>query len=141
MLTDFDVRPTLPPQVDDPFSAVRVVGIITGIAALWLAGTPALYFGVNEDASAWNEWTCGGLILCLVVARLLNPARTTAVSFFNAGIAAWVIVSPWVLGFASINNGRWQNDVWVGTAILMFASFSGSFTYLARNRRNAATAD
>ena len=134
MLTDYDIQPTPSPQVDDPYSAARVTSIISGIAALWLAGTPELYFGTFDTPSCLNELLCGGLILCLICARLLNPGRTAFASFTNAGIAAWIIISPWVLGFASTYPARAINDVWVGIAILLFSSFSGSITYRANKR-------
>ena len=58
----------------------------------------AFLFGA-VPAAAWNAAISGAVVVCLATSALYQYDRQT--EYYNAGIGAWVILAPLVLGFQS----------------------------------------
>lgn len=120
-------EPLVDPEAQDRMIAARVTTLVTTLAAFCFFNTPILYFGVSEQGNAFNAWIVGGLLLCLCIARLVWPAGTTFISYTNAVLGVWVLISPWVYGYTGY-LGHWINDMCCGSIILAFSLFSSTFT-------------
>jgi hypothetical protein len=58
---------------------------------------------------------------------MLYPGPSTIASFINAGIGAWILISPWACGFSDYTS-RTVNSLVIGCALIGFSLFSASFT-------------
>lgn len=85
---------------------------------VWLFGSPWAFKYLEVDLAAWNAFIVGSLIVLLAFIELNVP------KFWEEGISMvlglWMIVSPWVLGFASHGLAMW-NAIAVGAIVLAFA--------------------
>lgn len=120
-------EPLVDPEAQDRLTAARFTTFVTTLAAFCFFLSPVLYFGVSEQANAFNAWIIGGLMLALCIARLVTPAVTTFVSYTNAVLGLWVLISPWVFGYTNY-LGHWINDMTCGSIIIGFSLFSSTFT-------------
>lgn len=128
MILHSDYRdPVPPPNVSDRIMAARYISVLTAVVGYAYLLTPILYFGASEQPNALNEWIVGGLVLCLALSRILYPARTTAASWTNAGLGAWMLVAPWICGYSDYTS-RTVHSIVVGCAVIGLSLFSGSFT-------------
>jgi hypothetical protein len=120
-------EPAATPAMTDRIMAARFTSAITIMAGLWYFISPILYFGASEQPNALNEWTAGTLVILLATSRMLFPGPTTVASWINAGIGVWILVSPWICGFSDYTS-RMVNSLVIGSIVLGFSLFSGSFT-------------
>ena len=128
MILHSDYRETVhAPHVSDRMMAARYLSVLTFLAGFWYFISPILYFGASEQPNAWNEWVVGGFVLSLATSRILYPAHTTVASWTNAGLGAWMVVSPWICAFSDYRS-RTVNSVVLGCAVIGLSLFSGSFT-------------
>ncbi len=87
-------------------SGVDVVNLIVG-ALLFL--TPWAFGFVADQPAASNAWISGILIAVVAIAALTKFAEWE--EWVNLLLGAWVVVSPWLLGFAAHTTGRWVHVV------------------------------
>jgi hypothetical protein len=115
------------PRVWDSLSATRFTSFFTCIPALAIFGAPILYFGVSERGYGTNLGLVGTLMLVLAFTRILWPGWSTAASYLNSLLGAWVIISPWIFGYTD-----WLAltvlSVGAGAAVIGMSLFSASFT-------------
>ncbi len=71
-----------------------ILGIVLFIAP-WYSVT------WSHPTSSWGAWIFGVLIVLVAIWALATTAPA-AVSWINIVFGAWVFISPWVLGFASV---------------------------------------
>ena len=82
---------------------------------------------------AWAGLGLGGIIMTFGVARLLAPEEFRALSWANLALGACILVSPWLLRFASNDDLMWAG-VAVGTAVMVLAGTSARVTELIRQK-------
>ena len=82
-------------------------------------GTPAGAVGAVGTA-AWNAWILG-IISFFIAISAMTQARTWQ-EWATLVIGAWLIASPWVLGFANGPYGTAEWDHWcTGALIVLFS--------------------
>ena len=93
---------------------IRAAGL-EALAGVWLFVSAFLF---HEGYSPYfiNNLTAGGLAVVLA----FGPFAHTWLAWLPVGIGAWVIVSPFALGFGENLAGTWNNIV-TGGAILALA--------------------
>jgi hypothetical protein len=88
--------------------------VVTLLLGAWFFLAPWVL--ETETLSSWgsahvgNSWWTGAAIV-VVAAILLSVPRALWLEGVNAVIAAWVFISPWVLGYAGNTRAAW--DAWV----------------------------
>ena len=97
-------------------SGVDVANLV--LAAL-LFLTPWIFGFASESAAAWNAWVSGILIGIVAVAALTSFAEWE--EWINLVLGLWVVVSPWVLGFATQTARTWV-PVIVGLVVAVLAA-------------------
>jgi hypothetical protein len=85
----------------------------------WLFVSPwALGYANELSGAAWNAYILGAaIVLFAAVAVYMPKAWEEAV---NGVLGAWLIVSPWALGFAS-HRSAMLNAVIVGAVVMLLA--------------------
>lgn len=95
------------------------------VLGAWLFVSPwALDFATNQTA-AWNAWAVGTVIAIAALAALIAFRKWE--EWINAVLAAWLIVSPYVLGFASNATVTW-NHIIVGALAGILAIWAAMTT-------------
>jgi hypothetical protein len=104
------------------------------IAGIWLILSPfVLAFhnahtpGADGTAATANNVILGIVIGILARYRAFNPTKSPEVSWVNALLGVWVLVSPWVVGFAGVHNAV-MNNVIVGLVVITLSLWSGLAT-------------
>lgn len=105
-----------------------------GAIGLWLIVSPFLLGApLAEEAGAgpfrWTFVGAGSAAILLAVGRLSSsPAWKAALA---AAVGAWLIISPWLVGFASSQGAVWS-AVLPGAAILALGVWSFTTSLSAR---------
>jgi hypothetical protein len=94
---------------------------------IWLAVSPwALsYSDGSNQLAAWNAHASGVAIACASAAALI--AYQIWEEWVNAILAAWLIVSPWFLGYSGL-EAAFYNQVGVGVLVGILALWSAATT-------------
>ncbi len=95
------------------------------VLGAWLFISP-LAMGYTESATSatWNAYLVGAVTMAFAAYAVYLPRAWE--EWINMGFGVWMIVSPWVLGFA-FQTGVSVNTVMVGivvTAMATWAMFS-----------------
>lgn len=95
----------------DPVNASLGVWLIL---SPWIAGFDA------DQIATWNFVTVGVLLLATGVGTLLVPQAWE--EWLDVALGAWLIASPWVLGFAATALAT-QNAVFCGLIVVAMAAW------------------
>jgi len=110
-------------------TALDVANAVLGIALVlspWILGFAA------ETAAAWNAWITGALIALVAIGALVAFAEWE--EWVNLVLGIWAIVSPWLLGFATLGAAVWMH-VGVGLIVAVLAALE---LWFARRHPSAA---
>ena len=105
------------PRVRDAVIAMRVPSLVVLIFSTWFAATPIAYYGVSDQPSATNCIIIGGLVMACAAIRLVWPLPTMGFAWFNVLMGIWVILSPFILGYAG-QTGYTVNTLVCGIMIV-----------------------
>jgi len=108
-------------------SSITSVKITAGLNVLlgaWLIWSPWEY-GVSFSTGALNSWIVGAMVVIIASIRMSQPERARGLSLLNMMLGIWLIVSPWIFGYAH-EMTRLTNSVCVGILAFLFAA-SGFF--------------
>lgn len=97
--------------------------------SLWLIISPFVlaYSGLSMLAM-WDAIIVGVIVLILAAIRMANPESSPWLSWINALLGIWLIISPFALGTSHIMAAMWD-DVIVGIAFLVFGAWSALATH------------
>jgi hypothetical protein len=76
-------------------------------------------FDLGSTVAAWNAGIVGAVIVVLSIAAIVRFAQWE--EWINLVLGLWVVVSPWVLGFAAMAAAMWGHVV-IGLAIVVLAA-------------------
>lgn len=95
------------------------------LLGLWLVVSPwALNFTSHQTAT-WNAWGVGAVITLAALAALFAFQKWE--EWVNAALAAWLIVSPYILAFGTQANATW-NQILVGVLVGVLAIWAAVTT-------------
>jgi hypothetical protein len=92
------------------------------VLAVVLFVSPWAFGFAGETGAAWNAWICGIVIAVLAVLALVKFAEWE--EWIAAALGVWLIISPWVLGFAAMATALWTHIV-LGVVIAALAVWRG----------------
>ena len=87
-----------------------VLDLYNLVFAVFLLVSPWLFSYVRESARI-DTWASGGAVAVLAIAAIITYANWK--EWLNLLLGAWLIVSPWVLGFTH----TWAMHVCIGVGI------------------------
>jgi len=104
----------------------RLRDLFITVLGLWLMMSPrVLHFAAVHADAVWNTWLLGAaIILITAVSRYLLDERNPWEDIACAALGVWLMIAPWVLGFAAHATER-SNSVIVGflvTALALWAT-------------------
>ena len=103
----------------------QVMSAISALMGLWLVIAPTA-LRVPAGDFARSAAIAGALIVAFSVIRFLSR-HTAMLSWATAIVAAWVIMSPWVLGYLTAGFRTWSFVlVGAGVGIIAFLSLTSS---------------
>jgi hypothetical protein len=118
-----------------PTGPVQTASGLNILAGLWLVLSPwALNYSIVE-AAMWNSVIIGLAVAIMAMVRVGAPLRYEGLSWLNFVLGIWLILAPFMLGFAAIGAAMW-NTVIVGLIVLILAAWSAVAT---RNITQTAT--
>lgn len=91
------------------------------VLGLWLALSPWVLSYAQEATPAWNAHIVGVIIAVAAFAALAAFQKWE--EWFNAALGAWLIVSPFILGFSAISAALW-NQLVVGLVVLVLSAWA-----------------
>ena len=101
---------------------VQVLSGINIVLGAWLIIAPFV-LGYQTMVALWNNIIVGAIVLILAWIRAANPNSMPGLSWINVILGVWLIIAPFVLGYASTTGIRW-NDIVVGIGIAVFGAWS-----------------
>jgi|SRR5215472_17696584 len=107
----------------------RWASFVAVLAGLWLLVSP-LIFGVYGNASAWNSWIIGALIVIFAVIRMSHPLATS-LSWLNSAFGIWIFVSPWIYGYEG--GGRFANNLCIGFIVFCAAIIGANWERMSHD--------
>lgn len=82
---------------------------------VWLIIAPLVGVGVTNGIAAWNSYVLGAAVVTF--ASLALSQEQIWEEWINVVLAGWLIISPFVLGYASSSNAPTWNQLIVGALI------------------------
>lgn len=104
---------------------------------VWLILAPFVLGYSGLPAPMWNDVVCGVLIVVLGGIRTSGILQNVGLSYTNAGIGAWLIAAPFVLGYSNLPAPMW-NDIAVGVLVLVLGIWSAQATRNVNARADRA---
>jgi hypothetical protein len=103
---------------------VRWASGVNVLAGLWMIISPFVLGYSNLSGALWSDVIVGIAIAVVAAIRAGGAVDQPWLSWVNALLGAWLIVSPWVLGFADSANALWNNVI-IGVIVLVLGAWSG----------------
>ncbi len=106
----------------------RIPSGLNILFSLWLIISPFLlaYSGLSTLAM-WDAIIVGVIVLILAAIREANPMNASFLSWINALLGLWLLISPFILGTSHFTAVLWD-DVIVGIAFIVFGVWSALVT-------------
>lgn len=92
------------------------------VLGIWLIVSPLALVYTGQAAPAWNAYVVGVVIAVLSAAALWQFQKWE--EWLSAVFGAWLVISPWVLGFSASQVPTW-NQIVVGIIVGAVAFWSG----------------
>jgi hypothetical protein len=114
-------------------ATVPAINILLMIAGIWLTMTAVKFvyhigsaqFGYHIGSPPqFNEFFIGALIFVIALICAINPGAASWLSWVNVALGIWLILSPYLLGYADIGLARW-NETIVGIIVVGLGTWSG----------------
>lgn len=102
---------------------IRIASGTNVIAALWLIISPYGFGYHLLNPPFWNSVAVGMAVAFFAIIRLAMPFRFPELSWINALLGAWLVLSPFLLGFTEVEPAFW-NSVLVGFLLAAMAAWS-----------------
>jgi SPW repeat-containing protein len=90
------------------------------VLGVYLFAVPFLFGTTGEAASSWNAYVVGAVVAVVAVWTLAAPTSKAA-EWINVVAGAWLLVSPFALGFTDTAAALW-NALIVGVLVISFAA-------------------
>ena len=109
-------------------SQVKVASGLNFLAGIWIIISAWVYGAIYTSGSAWNSIVVGIVIAVFAAIRFFSPRSAVGLSWINALLGIWMIISPWVYGYAGTNTARMWNSVIFGIIVLILGVWSAAAT-------------
>jgi hypothetical protein len=106
---------------------VRWASGLNIVAGLWLIISPFVLAYSGMQNALWNDVIIGIAVAALAAIRAGGWINQAWLSWVNLVLGAWVLVSPWVLGFTGDQTALWNNVI-TGAIVLILGGWSALAT-------------
>ena len=105
-------------------NAVRVASGLNILLGIWVIISPWVYGHPYSVGSVWNSVIVGILIVIFAAIRFSGSPATWP-SWLNVLLGIWLIISPWIYGYAGHNAREW-NSIIFGIICIILAAWSAA---------------
>jgi hypothetical protein len=100
---------------------------LVALAGLWEVLSPFILGYSATMVAMWNAIIAGVVLIILGVWTALNeePGIDKTLDRVNLGVGVWLVVSPFVLGYAAVAAALW-NDLIIGAVVIVLAAWAAS---------------
>ncbi|GAA2851523.1 hypothetical protein Acy02nite_35090 [Actinoplanes cyaneus] len=107
------------------------------IAGAWLTVGPLIFdhHAATAPYAGWSDVLSGLVLVALGYVEAVHPAGTTRLTLVTAMVGVWVMLSPFVRGYADSAGATW-NDLLTG-AVVIALSTAGWVTSSAQRASEA----
>ena len=102
---------------------VFLAGVLDVFAGIWLLLSPFVIHFHNAPRAVETNVVCGIIVALLAAVRALAAPRQAWISWLNALVGLFVLLSPWALDFARAHAAT-TNNVAAGITIIALACWS-----------------
>lgn len=121
------VGPDTGPEMDDDERDMMAASALNILAGVWLIFSPFVLRFTERSDIAWCTGIVGVVIALISVIRVSGAHRIGALSWVNAALGAWLIISPFVFGDENVPAVVW-NSVIMGVIVMGLAIWSARST-------------
>jgi hypothetical protein len=107
-----------------PYSAAGPHSIVTLILGFWVLVAPFILGFSDQRGAVWNN-VISGIIIMVVAGVRIWGGVSSKVSWINAFMGIWLIISPWAAIFDSGSGFAW-NQVIVGIIVAIASALSAT---------------
>jgi hypothetical protein len=109
-------------------TTVRTVSGFDILAGLWLIVAPFALAYAGTSEAFWNSVLAGIAVVALAsTVEVGEGYRFATPNWINVAIGAWLIISPFVLGFSTLEAATW-NHIITGIVIAALAFWGAMAT-------------
>ncbi len=105
---------------------VRTASGLNILFGLWLIISPFV-LSFAGSTGMWDAVIVGVIGIVLAWIRYANPANAPVLSWINALLGVWLIISPFLFGMAGVTALLWDYII-VGIAFVVFGAWSALAT-------------
>ncbi len=106
----------------------RIPSGLNILFSIWLIVSPFLLgFAAMSGTAMWDAIIVGVIVLILAIIREASPEGATWLSWVNAILGIWLVISPFILGTSFMAAVLWD-DIIVGVAFFVFGLWSALAT-------------
>jgi hypothetical protein len=112
--------------VMDSRANVLPINVLLMMAGFWLMltavtfqyhiGNPRFGYHIGSPPQM-NEFFVGALIFVISLLCAVNPSASFWLSWVNVALGIWLILSPFLLGYANLQLARW-NEIVLGVIVV-----------------------
>lgn len=104
---------------------LRIPSGLNILLGIWLIISPWIYgyTAANGVGGVWNSVIVGIIIAVLAAIRFFGAFSQAWMSWINALLGLWMIISPWVYNY-TLDTGRMWNSIIVGILVVIFGVWS-----------------
>jgi hypothetical protein len=99
---------------------VNWVDYVNVLLAVWLAAAPWFLEYVLSSVRR-EDLGAAALLLIIATCGIVLRTREQVVAASALGCGAWIVMAPWVMGYAGRNPVPALNEVWIGFVVMLFA--------------------
>jgi hypothetical protein len=115
------------PATSPSDNQVKIASGLNFLAGIWLIISPWVYGTVYSAGSAWNNIIVGIIIAVFAAIRFFSPRSAVGLSWINALLGIWMILSPWIYRYAA-NRPRLWNSIIMGIIVVILSVWSATAT-------------
>jgi hypothetical protein len=118
----------MPMALHQAKTVIKTTSGLDALAGLWLILAPFLLGYADVAGAVWNSIIFGVAVVLLAGARTLGEGyRHAWPSWINVVIGLWLIIAPFVIGYAQVTAALW-NDIIIGIVIAGLAAWGAMST-------------
>lgn len=108
-----------------PMETSKKLNWIVAILGIWQILVPFLLDYSDIRPALWNAVVVGIALFILAIssARTTSPSTAAGLDWTNAGIGVWLILAPFILRYANIEQAVW-NAIIVGLAVVILETWA-----------------
>lgn len=106
---------------------VKTASGLNFLVGIWFILSPWVYGARAGAGGVWNSIIVGIIIAVFAAIRFFSPRSAPGLSWINALLGIWMVISPWVYGYTT-NTARMWNSIIFGIIAIILGVWSAVST-------------